>query len=120
MSEEKNLNNLNASEETVKNAVTEEVKETAQTEADKKSKKKNKKSKNDKDGGVKAFLKSRKARHGSVAIGIVVAVIAIVIVLNIICSLLVDRFPNLKIDMTANRKEIIETCGHAMYIGRKC
>lgn len=102
MSEEKNLNNLNASEETVKNAVTEEVKETAQTEADKKSKKKNKKSKNDKDGGVKAFLKSRKARHGSVAIGIVVAVIAIVIVLNIICSLLVDRFPNLKIDMTAN------------------
>lgn len=102
MSEEKNLNNLNASEETVKNAVTEEVKETAQTEADKKSKKKNKKSKNDKDGGVKAFLKSRKARHGSVAIGIVVAVIAIVIVLNIICSLLVDRFPNLRIDMTAN------------------
>lgn len=102
MSEEKNLNNLNASEETVKNAVTEEVKETAQTEADKKTKKKNKKSKNDKDGGVKAFLKSRKARHGSVAIGIVVAVIAIVIVLNIICSLLVDRFPNLRIDMTAN------------------
>lgn len=102
MSEEKNLNNLNASEETVKNAVTEEVKETAQTEADKKSKKKNKKSKNDKDGGVKAFLKSRKARHGSVAIGIVVAVVAIVIVLNIICSLLVERFPNLRIDMTAN------------------
>lgn len=23
------------------------------------------------------------------------------------------------IDLTANRKEIIETCGHAMYIGRK-
>lgn len=102
MSEEKNLNNLNASEETVKNSVTEEVKETAQTEADKKSKKKNKKSKNDKDGGLKAFLKSRKARHGSVAIGIVVAVVAIVIVLNIICSLLVDRFPNIKVDMTAN------------------
>lgn len=106
MSEEKNLNNLNASEETAQNAATEEVKETTQTKADKKAdkkaEKKSKKNKNGKDGGLKEFLKSRKARHGSVAIGIVIAVIAIVIVLNIICSLLVDRFPNLKIDMTAN------------------
>lgn len=101
MNDEKNLNNLNASDDAAKNAVTEEVKETVQTKADKKSEKKNKKNKND-SGGIKAFFKSRKARHGSVAIGIVIAVIAIVIVLNIICSLLVGRFPNLKLDMTAN------------------
>lgn len=102
MSEEKNLNNLNASEEAVQGAVTEEVKETAKTEAVKKDKKKNKKNKNNKNGGLKSFLKSRKAKHGTVAIGIVAAVVAVVILVNIICSLLVDRFPNIKIDMTAN------------------
>lgn len=102
MSEEKNLNNLNASEEAVQGAVTEEVKETAKTEAVKKDKKKNKKNKNNKNGGLKSFLKSRKAKHGTVAIGIVAAVVAVVILINIICSLLVDRFPNIKIDMTAN------------------
>ena len=101
MNDEKNLNNLNASDDAAKYAVTEEVKETVQTKADKKSEKKNKNNKKG-SGGIKAFLKSRKARHGSVAIGIVIAVIAIVIVLNIICSLLVGRFPNLKLDMTAN------------------
>ncbi|MCH5297249.1 MAG: GldG family protein [Ruminococcus sp.] len=87
MSEEKNLNNLNASEKAVNKA--------------EKAKKKSK-NKKGKDSSLKAFLKSRKARHGSVAIGIVIAVVAVVIVLNIICSLLVDRFPNIKIDMTAN------------------
>lgn len=102
MSEEKNLNNLNASEEAAQNAATEEVKETAKTEAVEKDKKKNKKNKNNKNGGLKSFLKSRKAKHGTVAIGIVAAVVAVVILVNIICSLLVDRFPNIKIDMTAN------------------
>lgn len=102
MSEEKNLNNLNASEEAVQGAVTEEVKETAKTEAVKKEKKKSKKNKNNKNGGLKSFLKSRKAKHGTVAIGIVAAVVAVVILINIICTLLVDRFPNIKIDMTAN------------------
>lgn len=104
MNDEKNLNNLNALDDAAKNAATEEVKEAVQTKAENKSEKTNKKSKKNKNGngGFKAFLKSRKARHGSVAIGIVIAVIAIVIVLNIICSLLVDRFPNLKLDMTAN------------------
>lgn len=96
MSEEKNLNNLNASEEAVQNEKTDEVKATAKTMTDKKKKS----SKN--SGGFKASFKSRKARHGSVAIGIVAVVVAIVILLNVICSLLVDRFPNIKVDMTAN------------------
>ncbi|MER2081657.1 MAG: Gldg family protein [Ruminococcus sp.] len=54
------------------------------------------------NGGFKAFLKSRRARHGSLAIAIVIAVTALVVVLNIIVGLLVDRFPSLKADFTAN------------------
>ena len=52
--------------------------------------------------GLKGFLKSRKARYGAVSTGIVIGVVALVIVLNVIVSLLVDRFPNLKIDLTSN------------------
>ncbi len=62
-------------------------------EAEKKSKK---------NGGIKSFLKSRKAHHGAASVGIIAVVIAIVIVINIVCSLLVDRFPNIKLDLTAN------------------
>lgn len=52
--------------------------------------------------GFKSFIKSRKARYGAVATGIVLITVALVIVLNIIVGLLVDRFPNLKLDLTAN------------------
>ena len=69
--------------------------------ADSKKGKKNKPKKQ--KGSFKAFLKSRKARHGSLAIVIVAVVVAIVIVLNVICGLLVDRFPDLKLDLTANQ-----------------
>ena len=55
-----------------------------------------------KEGKIKSFMKSRKAKHGSIAIIIVAVVIAITIVINIVCGLLVDRFPNLKLDLTAN------------------
>ena len=62
-----------------------------------------KKDKNsEKKGGLKAFLKSRKTKHGSLAIAIVAIVIALVVVLNIVTSLLVERFPILKFDLTAN------------------
>lgn len=56
-----------------------------------------------KKGGLIGFLKSRRARHGALAVGIVAAVVAIVIVLNIIVGLLVDRFPELKADFTSNK-----------------
>lgn len=52
--------------------------------------------------GFKAFLRSRKARHGSVAVAIVIAAVALVVMLNIVIGLLVDRFPNLKMDMTGS------------------
>lgn len=56
-----------------------------------------------KEGGLKKLLKSRKAKHGSIAIMIVALVIAATIILNIVCSLLVDRFPALALDLTSNQ-----------------
>ena len=83
----------------------EDTKETApeQVADDKKDNKGKKNKPKKKKGSFKAFLKSRKARHGSLAIVIVAVVVAIVIVLNVICGLLVDRFPDLKLDFTANK-----------------
>ncbi len=65
--------------------------------ADKKLKTKNEK------GGLKSFLKSRKAKHGSIAAAIVAVVIALTILLNVICNLLVERFSVLSLDLTSNR-----------------
>lgn len=64
--------------------------------------------KNKKKGGLKAFLKSRKARHGSVAIAVVAVVIALVVVLNIVVSLLVERFPNMVLDFTKDSSFALE------------
>lgn len=51
--------------------------------------------------GIKAFLKSRKAKHGSVAAAIVAIAIVLVILLNVATNLLVERYPNLEFDLTA-------------------
>ncbi len=61
------------------------------------------KQKKNKKGGFKAFMKSRKAKHGTVAVLIVAVVLAAVIVLNVITSLLVDKFPALALDLTSNQ-----------------
>ncbi len=53
-------------------------------------------------GGLKAFLKSRKAKHGAVSVAIIAVVVAITIVINVICGLLTERFPETKIDFTKN------------------
>ncbi len=74
----------------------------AKKKKDKKGKKAKKSKKSKENGGLKEFLKSRKARHGSVAVAIVAVVVAIVIVINVIFSLLSDRFPNMYIDLTSN------------------
>lgn len=56
-----------------------------------------------KEGKLKKLLKTRKVRHGSVAVAITAVAVALVIVLNIVVGLLVDRFPNLKVDFTSNQ-----------------
>lgn len=102
MSEEnKNLNTI--SEETA-SADSNAVAETADKKEDTKAKKaKNKKSKPQKEKGkFKKFMKSRKARHGTIAMAITALVIVMVIVLNIIIGLLVNRFPDLELDLTSN------------------
>lgn len=102
MSEEnKNLNTI--SEETA-SADSNAVAETADKKEDTKAEKaKNKKSKPTKEKGkFKKFMKSRKARHGTIAMAITALVIVMVIVLNIIIGLLVNRFPDLELDLTSN------------------
>ena len=102
MSEEnKNLNTI--SEETA-SADSNAAAETAGKTEDTKAKKaKNKKSKSQKEKGkFKKFMKSRKAKHGTVAMAITALVIVMVIVLNIIIGLLVNRFPDLELDLTSN------------------
>lgn len=102
MSEEnKNLNTI--SEETA-SADSNAVAETAGKTEDTKAKKaKDKKSKPQKEKGkFKKFMKSRKAKHGTVAMAITALVIVMVIVLNIIIGLLVNRFPDLELDLTSN------------------
>lgn len=102
MSEEnKNLNTI--SEETA-SADSNAAAETAGKTEDTKAKKaKNKKSKPQKEKGkFKKFMKSRKAKHGTVAMAITALVIIMVIVLNIIIGLLVNRFPDLELDLTSN------------------
>lgn len=102
MSEEnKNLNTI--SEETA-SADSNAVAETAGKTEDTKAKKaKNKKSKPQKEKGkFKKFMKSRKAKHGTVAMAITALVIVMVIVLNIIIGFLVNRFPDLELDLTSN------------------
>ncbi len=50
-----------------------------------------------------AIRNSRKARHGLTALGFLALAVATVILLNIITAKLVDRFPDLKADFTANK-----------------
>lgn len=99
MNEENKVLMPNETPDTVVENTKEET--TQQNGADNKKDKKNKPKKE--KGNFKAFLKSRKARHGSFAVLIVAVVVAIAIVLNIICGLIVDRFPDLKLDFTANQ-----------------
>lgn len=55
-----------------------------------------------KDNKFLNFLKSKKARRGSLAILLSIVFIAIVVALNIVSSLLIDRFPSLSLDLTQN------------------
>ncbi|MCD8026134.1 MAG: GldG family protein [Clostridiales bacterium] len=86
----------------VENIINDKKAKKKKDKKDKKGKKAKKSKKSKENGGLKEFLKSRKARHGSVAVAIVAVVVAIVIVINVIFSLLSDRFPNMYIDLTSN------------------
>lgn len=98
---------LISEENEVETEASEEKETKKKKETSNKSKKKTQASKAIKKSkekrSLKEFLKSRKARYGAVAVLIVVITVAVVIVLNVIVGLLVDRFPNLKVDFTNNK-----------------
>lgn len=56
-----------------------------------------------KQNRFKALLRSRRMRHGALSVAISLGILAVIIVLNVVISLLVDRFPELKIDFTSNK-----------------
>ena len=53
-----------------------------------------------KSSSLKNFLKSRKAKRGSVAVLLTVLFIAAVVILNIVVNILTEKFPALSVDMT--------------------
>ena len=83
---------------------TKKTKKTTEETADKVIEKMIQKAKKKPKGksSLKDFLKSRKARYGAIATAIVIVTVALVVVLNVVVNLLVGRFPNLKVDLTAN------------------
>ena len=56
-----------------------------------------------KKSGLKRLFQSRKMRHGSLAVVFTAIAVAVVILLNVVAGLLVDRFPEMKADFTANK-----------------
>ena len=52
------------------------------------------------NGGLKGFFKSRKFKYGSVATGLVISFVAVVIMVNVIFSLLADTY-SWKVDLTS-------------------
>ncbi len=100
--ENKDLNITCEQEDTAQSENPSANEASAQAEKSKAKADKKHKAKKKGKGKLKTFLKSRKARNGSVAAAIVAVVIVIAVILNIVANLLTDRFPNLKIDMTAN------------------
>jgi hypothetical protein len=56
-----------------------------------------------KKSGLKQLFQSRKMRHGSLAVVFTAIAVAVVILLNVVAGLLVDRFPEMKADFTANK-----------------
>ena len=51
---------------------------------------------------IKKLLQNKKFKHGSLATAITAIFIAIIVVVNIVVALLIDRF-DWKIDLTANQ-----------------
>lgn len=64
--------------------------------------KKSSDSKTKKKGAFKAFLKSRKAKKGAIAILLTILFIAAIVLLNVVSNLLTTRFPALSADLTHN------------------
>ena len=69
---------------------------------------------------LKDKLKSRRTRHGAMALGFAAAAIAAAILLNVIASLLTDRFPEMKADFTDNQAYALagDTVEYMQHMGK--
>ena len=56
-----------------------------------------------KDSSPKKRVRGRKLKYGSMSVGIVIVVIAIVVLLNLMCGLVVKRYP-VKLDLTGDKR----------------
>lgn len=89
--------------EEVKNAEKETADSSPETseqeQADKKEKKDHKKG----DSNIKKVLKSRQFKRGGMATVFTAVFVVVVILINVVVSLLSERFPSMNIDLTANQ-----------------
>ena len=54
------------------------------------------------DASQKKAKNRKKLKYGSLATGITIIFVAVVVLVNVVVSQLVDRYPNLKLDLTTN------------------
>ena len=92
-----------SAEEEVTSLEAQEGAETEPANASGDSKKDKDEKKTAKKGGIKALLRQRKMRHGSLAVVLTAVAVAVVILINVVTGLLLDRFPEMKADFTANK-----------------
>lgn len=65
--------------------------------------KKDKKAKKNGASGVKKVLKSRRFKRGGMATVFTAVFVVVIILINVVVSLLSERFPSMNIDLTANK-----------------
>lgn len=81
----------------------EEEKKPDDEKKDEKVSKKGKEPKKKKDGALKKLTSSRKFKRGGMATLFTVIFVVVVILVNVVVSLLSERFPSMNIDLTANQ-----------------
>ncbi len=106
LEEVKNAENKKAdsSPETAgKDEAEEKVEAAAETKEEESKPSKDKKSRKKEESNVKKVLKSRRFKRGGMATIFTAVFVVVVILINVVVSLLSERFPSMNIDLTANQ-----------------
>ena len=89
-------------DETAETTDAPKAEEKDKADKDKKDKK-DKKAKKNGASGVKKVLKSRRFKRGGMATVFTAVFVVVIILINVVVSLLSERFPSMNIDLTANK-----------------
>ena len=89
-------------DETAETTDAPKAEEKDKADKDKKDKK-DKKAKKNGTSGVKKVLKSRRFKRGGMATVFTAVFVVVIILINVVVSLLSERFPSMNIDLTANK-----------------